>query len=198
MKTFLKNLLAAIAVLTMTACASNSVQRVDSGEQPQLTDRWNASDSQSVAEALIPDMLSFPWAKPGADGELPVIAIQHISNRSHEQIPVETFINSIKRELLRSGKAEFVVTGAERERIRDEKMDQEMFASMDSAVEMGEETAATFALSGVFTSLVDQLEGKRTTTYQVDLKLIDLRSNREVWNGRKQIHKYSERARFGL
>ena len=198
MMTFPRNLFALVALLSLVACAGNSVTRVEGGQQAALTDRWNADDSQLVAEALISDMLSFPWAKPSDDGELPVIAIQHISNRSHEQIPVETFINSIKRELLRSGKAEFVVTGAERERVRDEKLDQEMFASMDSAVELGEETAATFALSGVITSLVDQLEGKRTTSYQVDLKLIDLRSNREVWNGQKQIHKYSQRARFGL
>ncbi|MGB2255641.1 MAG: penicillin-binding protein activator LpoB [Spongiibacter marinus] len=182
----------------LCACGSSNVKRMENGSQPALTDRWNATDSQLVAEALISDMLSFPWAKSRDDGSLPVIAIQHISNRSHEQIAVETFINSIKRELLRSGKAEFVVTGAERERVRDEKLDQEMFASMESAIELGEETAAGYALSGVITSLVDQLEGQRTTTYQVDLKLIDLKSNREVWNGQKQIHKYSKRARFGL
>ena len=190
--------LATLLTILLGACAGSSVKRTDGNSQPELTDRWNATDSQLVAEALISDMLSFPWAKTKDDDSLPIIAIQHISNRSHEQIAVETFVNSIKRELLRSGKAEFVVTGAERERVRDEKLDQEMFASSDSAVELGEETAATFALSGVITSLVDQLKGRRTTTYQVDLKLIDLQSNREVWNGQKQIHKYSKRARFGL
>ena len=182
----------------LAACGSNTVQRVDANSQVDLTDRWNAKDSQIVADALITDMLSFPWANPSNNSGTPVIAIQHISNRSHEQIAVETFVNSIKRTLIRSGKAQFVVTGAERKRSREEKLDQEMFASSDTATEMGEETGANYALSGVITSLVDQLEGQRTTTYQVDMKLIDLRSNIEVWNGQKQIHKYSTRSRFGL
>ena len=192
------SVIALMLAMLLGACSANTVKRVDGVNQVELTDRWNAKDSQLVSDALISDMLSFPWVQDSANGDLPVIAIQHISNRSHEQIAVETFVNSIKRSLIRSGKARFVVTGAERKRSRDEKLDQEMYASSETAVEMGEETGAGYGLSGVITSMVDQLDGERTTTYQVDLKLIDLRSNIEVWNGQKQIHKYSSRARFGL
>jgi PBP1b-binding outer membrane lipoprotein LpoB len=191
--------IAAFLVMTsgVTACGP-TVVRTDGNSQQALTDKWNDKDSQIVADALVEDMLSFPWITGGQDDAKPVIIIQHVSNRSHEQIPVDTFINSIKRAVLKSGKADFVVGGAERQRLREEKLDQEVFASMDSAVELGEEIAASFALSGTITSLVDQLEGKRTTTFQVDMKLINMASHREVWNGQKKIFKYSSRQRYSL
>jgi len=41
----------------------------------------------------------------------------------------------------------------------------------------------------VINSYVDQLKDKRVTYYQVDLKLIELLTNREVWIGTKKIQK---------
>ncbi|MBD2857742.1 penicillin-binding protein activator LpoB [Spongiibacter sp. KMU-158] len=186
----------ALVLLTLVGCGGAQVKRVEDGKATELTDKWSPQDSQIVAEAMITDMLSFPWIEQ-ADRK-PAVTVQYVRNRSHEQIPVDSFVNSIKRELLRSGKVDFVVSGDERERVRDEKLDQEMNASMETAVDLGEETAANFALSGMITSFVDQLQGKRAVTYQVDLKLIDLESNREVWNGQKQIRKVSSKSAFSL
>ena len=58
---------------------------------------------------------------------------------------------------------------------------------------MGQETGANFALSGSINSFVDQLDDTRVTSYQVDMKLIDMTTNREVWNGQKKIKKVMSR-----
>ena len=42
-------------------------------------------------------------------------------------------------------------------------------------------------------SIVDEAGKKRVTFYQVDMKLINMESNREVWNGQKKIQKLQER-----
>ena len=91
-----------------------------------------------------------------------------------------------------------MVGGEERQAVREEQKEQDVHASDATRVQMGQEQGANFALSGEINSIVDQLEGKRVTFYQVDLKLIDLQTTREVWNGQKKIKKVMERSRFGL
>ncbi len=185
----------------LSGCATTKVSRVDSDTEIALTDRWNDEDSRLVAEEMIADMLSYPWLKkfqkehPGRE---PIITIQRIKNRSHEHISTSTFVNDIKRAVMRSGMAGFVVSGEERERLRAELREQDAYASEESRMAMGEETGANFALSGSIDSMVDQLGGKRVTFYQVDIKLVDLQTTREVWNGQKKIKKVMERSSFGL
>jgi len=190
-------LIAALAV-SVVGCAGTRVSRVDSDQEIALSDRWNDKDSQLVAEEMITDMLSFPWAR---DFELennhrPTVIIQRIANKSHEHIAIETFVNDIKRSIIRSGRADFVASGDERKAIRDERQDQELNAA--KAKDQGQEQAADFAISGSLNSIVDQVGGDRVTFYQVDMKLIDMANNREVWNGQKKIKKLQEKGGFGF
>ncbi|MEH6450183.1 MAG: penicillin-binding protein activator LpoB [Oleispira sp.] len=194
----MKLLFVATLAVSIVGCAGNRVSRVDSDQEIALSDRWNDKDSQLVAEEMITDMLSFPWAR---DFELkndnrPTVIIQRIANKSHEHIAIETFVNDIKRAIIRSGRADFVAGGEERKAIRDERQDQELNAS--KAKEQGQEQGADFAISGSLNSIVDQVGGDRVTFYQVDMKLIDMANNREVWNGQKKIKKLQEKGGFGF
>lgn len=184
---------ALIALLStaLMACSSGGVKRIDVNEEVALSDRWNDTDSRLVAEEMMTDMLTFPWFRDyhmENDGN-PTVIIQSIRNKSHEHIPVDTFVNDIKRSLLRAGRVDFVVSGEEREDIRTERADQEMNANPDTAAQFGLEQGAGFALSGTINSIVDSDGDQRVTFYQVDLKLIDMTTNREVWNGQKKIKK---------
>jgi|TARA_B110000881_G_C18595137_1_gene530714 penicillin-binding protein activator len=189
-----------MSLFILSACQSTKVSRVDSDVEMALTDKWNDKDSQLVAKAMIEDMMSFPWIDKHLkkEGTNPVIIINRVRNKSHEHIAVDTFLNDLKRSILRSGRADFVANSELRQDIRAERADQELNASVDSQNEMGEELGADYALSGSINSMVDQLDGKRVTAYQVDLQLIDMTTNREVWNGQKKIKKYQERSSFGL
>ncbi len=183
--------LAALLSIALTACSSGGVKGIDANEEIALSDRWNSTDSRLVAEEMMTDMLTFPWFRDyhiNHDGN-PTVIVQSIRNKSHEHIPVDTFINDIKRSLLRAGKVDFVVSGEEREDIRSERTDQEMNAAPDTIAEFGLEQGAGFALSGTINSIVDSNGEQRVTFYQVDLKLINMTTNREVWNGQKKIQK---------
>ncbi|MCA6063078.1 penicillin-binding protein activator LpoB [Thalassolituus marinus] len=190
-------LLMMAAALTAAGC-STKVTRVDPGKEVALSDRWNAKDSELVANEMITDALSFPWAREFEmnNNRRPTVIISRISNKSHEHIAVDTFVNDIKRAIIRSGKASFVAGGDERDAIRDERRDQELNAK--DAKQMGQEKAADFALSGSINSLVDQVGKERVTFYQVDMKLVDMESNIEVWNGQKKIQKLQEKSSFGF
>ncbi len=185
------------SALLLAGCGGPSVERVDANQEIALTDRWNDEDSRLVAKEMMQDMLSFPWLSryqmSTQDARRPTVVIHSIRNKTSEHIPSETFINDIKRELLRSGEVDFVVSGDERDEVREERRDQELNASSETQAQMGQETGANFALSGSINSFVDQLDDTRVTSYQVDMKLIDMTTNREVWNGQKKIKKVMSR-----
>ncbi|MAY15156.1 penicillin-binding protein activator LpoB [Thalassolituus sp. UBA2009] len=186
------------ASVLLSAGCSTKVTRLAANEEVALSDRWNAKDSELVANEMITDMLSFPWARDFEmdNNRRPTVIISRISNKSHEHIAVDTFINDIKRSIIRSGRAGFVAGGDERDAVRDERRDQELNAK--NAKAQGQEKAADFALSGTINSLVDQVGKDRVTFYQVDLKLIDMESNMEVWNGQKKIQKLQQKSSFGF
>ena len=50
-------------------------------------------------------------------------------------------------------------------------------------------------LSGIINSIVDSQSKKAIVFYQVNMKLIDIESNKIVWNGQKQIKKYVTRSK---
>ena len=201
-KSILATVLVLGTVVFVNGCGKSvEVARVDSGKEIALTDKWNDEDSRLVAEEMINDMLSYPWISQFNQrfpGKEPLVTVQRVRNKSHEHIAVDTFVNDIKRAVIRSGKAGFIATLEERQDTRAELADQDMNASADTRMEMGEEDGANFALSGTINSMVDQLDGQRVTYYQVDLKLINLQTAREVWNGSKKIKKFMERKSFSF
>ncbi|MGE4519810.1 MAG: penicillin-binding protein activator LpoB [Desulfobacteraceae bacterium] len=177
------------------------VSRVSSDSVTDISDRWNDTDSRLVAEEMIGDMMTFPWIKrfqQKKPGKVPTVLIQAVRNKSHEHIAIDTFVNDIKRAGIRSGEVDFVVGGAERMDIRDERKDQDIYASDDTRAEMGQETGADFVLTGSINSMVDQVGSERVTFYQIDLKLVDMTTNREVWNGQKKIKKVMQRSKFSV
>ena len=201
-KSVLATVLILGTVVFVNGCGKSvEVARVDSGKEIVLTDKWNDEDSRLVAEEMINDMLSYPWISQFNQrfpGKEPLVTVQRVRNKSHEHIAVDTFVNDIKRAVIRSGKAGFIATLEERQDTRAELADQDMNASADTRMEMGEEDGANFTLSGTINSIVDQLDNQRVTYYQVDLKLINLQTAREVWNGSKKIKKFMERKSFSF
>lgn len=192
-----KGFIALSMTLLLTAC-SGSVKRLDTNEDVMLSDRWNDTDSRLVAEEMMSDMLTFPWFRDYnfSNKGNPTVIVQTIRNKTSEHIPVDTFINDIKRSLLRSGKVDFVVSGAERDEVRSEREEQELNAAPDTVAKFGLEQGAGFALSGSINSIVDSNGDQRVSFYQVDLKLIDMTTNREVWNGQKKIKKLADKGFF--
>ncbi|HKJ70682.1 MAG TPA: penicillin-binding protein activator LpoB [Gammaproteobacteria bacterium] len=194
-RTALRLMLVAAVTAGLAACGGTKVSRVEADKQIDVTDQWNSTDSKLVADQMIEDMLTFPWVDKWqkANDRMPRVIIQSVRNKSHEHIPVDTFINDLKRAMLRSGKVQFVSGGAAREQVREERKQQDVYASEETRARMGAETGADFALSGTISSTVQQADGTRVTFYQVDLNLIDLTTTEEVWYGQKKIKKVAEK-----
>ena len=174
----------------LTAC-STSVERMDTQEVVDLSGVWNDTDSRLVSEEMIADVLSRPWISNfvGNEGHPPAVIVGEIRNLSHEHINVNTFVGDMERELINSGKVEFVASSTERGEIREERKDQELHARQDTANAMGQEIGADFMLKGTINSILDTEGKKQVRYYQIDLTLISMADNRKVWVGQKKIKK---------
>jgi uncharacterized protein (TIGR02722 family) len=188
------------AALLLAACAPVQVHRMDARAEKDLSGRWNDTDARLVAEELIPDCLGRPWL-PAAQqrlGKAPTVIVGVVRNQSMEHIATDSFVEALQRALINSGKVTFVASQDERAQLREERKDQDANASDATRKAHGEETGADYVLSGAIQAIQDQVEGEKVVFYQVNLKLLDVKTNQIAWNGQKQIKKYVVRSAVGL
>ena len=95
----------------------------------------------------------------------------------------------IEKELVNSGKVEFVASSSERQSLRNERLDQAEHSSEETQKGPGQETGADFALKGQINSIVDRAGGESVVFYQIELELIHIGSNKKVWIAQKKIKK---------
>jgi uncharacterized protein (TIGR02722 family) len=189
----MKKLLMLAVMLPFLFACGTKVQRMDVDTQKDLSGKWNDTDSRMVAETMIDEALNGPWyarALRTYGGKEPVVIVGTVINESMEHINTGTFINEMQRALINSGKVDFVASSAERGEIRQERLEQDEYASEATRKAFGREVGADYMLSGVLSSIVDQEGRKAVVFYQVNLKLINIETNQIVWNGQKQIKKY--------
>ena len=189
MKKFL--VFALLAILPLGCGGGKTVTRLDTESVTDLSGKWNDTDSRLVAEEMISDCLSRAWLTDfaAAQGAKPVVTVGTIRNLSSEHIQMETFISDFERELINSNQVRFVASKEARAEIREERFEQQEFASRETAKRLREETGADFMLHGAIKTITDQEEGKRVVFYQTDLELINIESMEKVWIGTKKIKK---------
>ncbi|MBC8358989.1 MAG: penicillin-binding protein activator LpoB [Candidatus Aminicenantes bacterium] len=183
--------------ILFTGCGGGvAVQRIATDEVTDLSGKWNDTDSRLVAEKMVADMMSRIWLPNflKEKGKNPTVIVGTIRNMSTEHVNMQVFTKDIERELINSGRVQFVASKREREEIRDERVDQQTYASLETAKRLGQEYGADFVLIGTFKSVEDVIERKKAILYSVDLELIDVEKNLKVWIGNKKIKKLIKRA----
>jgi len=188
-----------LPMLIILGCSSKTtVSRIEPDVITDLSGRWNDTDSRLVSEEMIRDCLNHPWLRKHvtANGKKPVVIVGSIRNKSMEHIPTDTFIGDIERAFINSGEVEVVANALERLDIRDERTDQEQFASPETIKRMRDELGADYMMTGVINSIEDQADGEKAIFYQIDLTLINIETNAKTWIGQKKIKKYIAKGKY--
>jgi uncharacterized protein (TIGR02722 family) len=172
--------------------ASKAVSRIDPDKEVDLSGDWNDTDSRLVAEEMIKDVLARPWVVDfqGAKKRTPDVIVGTVRNRSAEHIPTIPFIKNLEKELINSGRVNFVANKEERTEVREERADQQENATAESMKKFQQEAGADFMLRGDISTIIDQEGGEQVKYYQVNLELVNIENNRKAWIGEKKIKKY--------
>jgi uncharacterized protein (TIGR02722 family) len=181
-----------LLILVFASCAQRKVTRIDPSEQIDISGSWNATDSRLTADEMTKQILGEKWIlnHASAKGKKPVVIVGLITNKSHEHIEAETFMNDLEKSFIQSDKVGLVQSGKKREEMRAEKADQQTNATQSTMKKFGMERGADYILQGSINSIVDAFKKKKTVTYQVNLELTNIETNEVVWIGDKKIAKY--------
>lgn len=178
--------------LILSSCITRQVQRVSPDEQIDVSGRWNSTDSKITANSMIDQILMQPWLEDFQKGNnrKPVLVVGLISNKSHEHIQSDIFINDLERTFIGTGKVRLVQAGDKREELRSERAGQQDYASKETIKKWGQELGADFILQGSVNSIVDGFNREKVLFYKVSLQLTNVETNEVVWMGDKEIKKY--------
>ena len=190
-RTFATAALVAVAAAASGCGHETKVTRVDTGIVTDLSGRWNDTDSQMVAEAMVREALGNPWLGNFTKGKSrqPVVIVGTVLNKSHEHINVQTFISDLERELTNSQKVTFVAGKGEREEVREERREQAVHAREDTQKAPGKEIGADYMMRGSISTILDEQDGAKAVFYQIDLEMVDMENNVKAWFGQKKIKK---------
>jgi uncharacterized protein (TIGR02722 family) len=153
-----------------------------------------------VSEEMISDALTKPWLNQHnrQHQQSPVVIVGNVRNESMEHIDTEVITKEMERAFVNSGSVNVVASSDERQDIRQERLEQQEFASLETMKEMARELGADFMLIGNISSVVDETPDRRTLAvfYTVNLELVNVETNQKVWIGNKKIKKLIERRNY--
>ncbi|MBN1433493.1 penicillin-binding protein activator LpoB [Candidatus Fermentibacterales bacterium] len=185
----------AVLVMVLGGCG-RTVTRTDPDTVTDLSGYWNDTDARMVADSMVLECLDGAWLirHPGSGGrgEKPIVLVGRVRNQSSEHINSDIFMNEIERALIESGEVSLVAGARERDEIRQERDEQQLYASPETAAELGRELGADYVMIGTVNSNIDEEGDVRAVYYQVSLELIDVETVEKVWIGNQEIKKIIE------
>ena len=184
--------LAVIAVAVLAAgCAKDVTRYGDARGVETVTNQFGSTDLQMIAEAMARSMQQAPAI---ASGNLPIVTVQEVKNKTSEYIDTRAITDSIRAELQRGGKVRFAVDapGME-EQVGEIKRQQSEYYAKDQAVEKGQMVGAQYRMEGNITSIVKQVKDVKDVYYKFNLQLWNIRNGLLEWSDEKEIRKTTTR-----
>src|SRR6267143_967419 len=129
-----------------------------------------------------------------AAGNLPIVTVQEVKNKTSEYIDTRAITDSIRAELQKGGKVRFAVdASAMGQQVDEVKRQQSEDYAKDQAVEKGQMVGAQYRMEGNITSIVKQVRDTKDVYYKFNLQLWNIRNGLLEWSDEKEIRKTSTR-----
>lgn len=194
MKTPTRNLaLALAATAALAGCAKEEKTSYgDARGVETITNQFGSTDLQMIAEAMARSMQQAPAI---ASGNLPIVTVQEVRNKTSEYIDTRSITDSIRAELQRGGRVRFAVDAVGMQPQVEElnrQQNGELYAKQ-SAVEKGQMVGAQYRMEGNITSIVKQVKDTKDVYYKFNLQLWNIRNGLLEWSDEKEIRKTTKR-----
>jgi len=169
-----------LAALTIAAgCAAEKTRYGDARGVETVTNEFGSTDLQMIAESMTRSMLGAPVV---AGGNLPIVTVQEVKNKTSEYIDTRAITDSIRAELQKSGRVRFAVDAAAmQQQIEELERQQSQYYDPKKSAEVGKMVGSAFRLEGNITSIVKQAKDVKDVYYKFNLQLWNSRT--VCWNG---------------
>jgi uncharacterized protein (TIGR02722 family) len=181
-------LLPLLAALALAAgCAKEQTRYGDERAVETLTNQFGSTDLQLIAESMTRSMLQAPVI---VSGNLPIVTVQEVKNKTSEYIDTRAITDTIRAELQKGGKVRFAVDAAAmNQQVEELKRQQSEYYAKDEAAQIGRMVGAQYRMEGNITSIVKQVKDTKDVYYKFNLQLWNIRNGLLEWSDEKEIRK---------
>ncbi len=180
-----------LLLAVITACAiggcSKQVRYGDPKSVETVNLQFGSTDLQVIAEAMTRSLLQAPVV---ADGSRPIVTVQDVKNKTSEYIDTRAITDSIRAELVKSGRVRFAVDEvAMEEQIAELERQQSEYYDQEQSAEIGRMVGAAYRLQGNIVSIVKENADVKDVYYKFNLQLWNVRNGLLEWSDEKDIRK---------
>jgi uncharacterized protein (TIGR02722 family) len=181
-------LLPLLAALALAAgCAKEQTRYGDERAVETLTNQFGSTDLQLIAESMTRSMLQAPVI---VSGNLPIVTVQEVKNKTSEYIDTRAITDTIRAELQKGGKVRFAVDAAAmNQQVEELKRQQSEYYAKEEAAQIGRMVGAQYRMEGNITSIVKQVKDTKDVYYKFNLQLWNIRNGLLEWSDEKEIRK---------
>lgn len=179
-------LLAAVALAA--GCATPDKTRYgDAKGIETVTNQFGSTDLQMIAESMTRSMLQAPVI---ISGNLPIVTVQEVKNKTSEYIDTRAITDSIRAELQKGGKVRFAVDAAAmKQQVEELERQQSVYYDKEERAEKGKLVGAQYRMEGSITSIVKQVKDVKDVYYKFNLQLWNIQNGLLEWSDEKEIRK---------
>jgi uncharacterized protein (TIGR02722 family) len=175
------------SLLVLAGCAKDKVRYGDARGVETVTNEFGSTDLQMIAESMTRSMLGAPVV---TGGNLPIVTVQDVKNKTSEYIDTRAITDSIRAELQKSGRVRFAVDAAAmQQQIEELERQQNQYYDPKKSAEVGKMVGAAFRLEGNITSIVKQAKDVKDVYYKFNLQLWNVQNGLLEWTEEKEIRK---------
>ncbi len=162
-------------------------------DRPAGSYKIEPQDIRRTVEKMVESLLLAPGIAEYVSDRRPVMDIEPMKNRTAQHIDMLSLTESVRMQLMKSGKFRFVdrssagTAGVDLERINQENM----LGLVDSskAVKAGQQTALDMYLTGTLSGIKNESGRVTDQYYKFSMILKDLKTGELIWADEQEIRK---------
>lgn len=190
------SLLAIIAALSTTGCATQTRVISDAESQEFVSASLDDNDFQNAAQVMLNDLLARKFITPKQNGKPWQVYITNVRNDTMQHIEVKDLTDYIENEMINSGN---VLTtrafGADRSEAiaQSRELANSSLVDKTTVKKKGTVQAFDYTLEGRIAQKNTMVDGGKKIEYKFSLDLIDMDTGSKVWGKVKNIIKLTDK-----
>ena len=161
-----------------------------------MNDQWSETDMQKTVKDMVTSLLAHPSI--AAAKKPPILMVTQLQNKTSEHIDTQSIMDTVRVELMKSGKVVFVDKEARGDVADEYNYQNSGMMEKDSQSGPGKQVGADFIVNGRMDSIVQEVGKNKTVYYKIALNMTNLKTNLVTWTDHKQIRKAYKKKSVGL
>lgn len=192
MKQYMKILSSLLMVMTLNACATQTVLIDNENDLTERAAALEGRDFEMASNAMIQDMLDMgTLSKP--NGQPYILVISRIENDTMQRIDVDELSKAIRIALMKSGKVRVTAFREDDMVMSSSQLRKSKEFNQANVRKAGSLAAPELSLSGKITQREFIVSGKKRIEYRFSMSITDLKNGLTIWEGEEKIKKLADK-----